>query len=132
MAELKANRATSTIYGHMPRGVSRVTHGVINLRPRPAPIAELPLAGIRPRSALGLSMPELMVCGCQGRILRRVFYDAMIDHLICQQCVHLMAPDWPGRFKAITIDARGLVPDVDHLPAGQAIAVLVKFGARTG
>jgi len=103
-------------------------HDVIHIYPDN--VRELPLPGLHPRPAFGLSMPDLMICGCKARILAHVFYDYWGDRLACRRCVLRTSPGRRGRFRAVTLDARGLIRGVDHFPAGQAIAVLVRFGAR--
>lgn len=84
----------------------------------------------RSRPALGLVMPDILLCGhCHKRIIVHIFYDGDIGRLSCLRCARLLSVAEPGRFTAISVDARGLLPGVDYLPAGQAIAVLVHFGA---
>lgn len=92
--------------------------------------SDLDLIDPFPRPAFGLIMPARLPCGyCRNRILAHIFYDLDAGRLSCRMCTRVLSELEPDRFLAITVDARGLLPGIDHLPAGQAIAVLVRFGA---
>lgn len=107
-----------------------MTHPLLDKIVSTSPDDLLNSAPFRPRPALGLTMPERMPCGhCRRRILAHVFYDQDAGCLSCRVCTRVLACGDPARFLAVTIDARGLLPGVGYLPAGQAIAVLVRFGA---
>lgn len=86
----------------------------------------------RPREALGLRLPDRLPCGhCSTQLISHIYWDAEVERLACIRCAGMLARLDPSRFLAVTLDARGALPHVGFLPAGQAIAVLIRFGAKT-
>jgi hypothetical protein len=60
-----------------------------------------------------------------------ICWDSEAGKLSCIRCAAALHRLDESRFLALSIDARGRIDGMDHLPAAEAIAVLMRFGAHT-
>jgi hypothetical protein len=88
---------------------------------------------LHPREQLGLSLPiepnAIKCVGCGMVLITHIFWDGDRGRFACIHCARTLGRSDPERFLAVSIDARGKLPGVDFMPAGQAIATLIRFGA---
>jgi len=82
---------------------------------------------------LGLVLPANLACHlCATALSSNICWDADAGNLACLRCataLHRLDRE-SGRFFGLTLDTRGKVAGMGWLPAGQAIACLVRYGAR--
>lgn len=82
------------------------------------------------RRALGLQLPDLSCWRCRVVLVILIFWDEQSAQFCCHRCAAHIARSHPSAIKSVTIDARGRIPNVDYIPAGRAIALLIQHGAQ--
>jgi hypothetical protein len=89
------------------------------------------LSAFRPRELFGLHLPDRLPCGhCGTQLIAFICWDTEIERLACIRCAAALHRLDPTRFLAVGTDARGRVEGMGFLVAADAIAVLVRNGAR--
>lgn len=88
-------------------------------------------SAFRPREVFGLHLPERLPCAhCSTQLIAFICWDTETERLACIRCAAALHRLDPARFLALSLDARGRVEGMGYLRAAEAIAALVRYGAR--
>lgn len=82
------------------------------------------------RQHFGLRLPDSLSCHhCSRQLIQHICWDSEIEKLCCLRCASILHRLDQDRLLTVTIDGRGRVDGMKFIPASQAIALLIRFGA---